>query len=65
MALEIERDPAAALRLARRNVEHQREPLDILLLARCAAAANDAGARLEARQLAQRMGLQDVRLEMQ
>lgn len=63
MALEVERDPAAALSLARRNVEHQREPLDVLLLARCAAAANDAAARGEARQLAQSMSLRDVRLD--
>ncbi|HSW07510.1 hypothetical protein [Aquabacterium sp.] len=63
MALEIERDPAAALRVARRNVEHQREPLDVLLLARCAAAAKDDGARNEARQLARTMGLRDARLD--
>lgn len=64
MALEIERDPALALRAARRNVERQREPLDILLLARCAIAAGDNAARDEARQLARTMGLHDVRLDL-
>lgn len=63
MALEVERDPATALRLARLNVEHQREPLDILLLARCAAAAKNEKGRSEARQLAQDMGLRDARLD--
>lgn len=62
MALEIERDPAAALRAARQNVELQREPLDLLLLARCAKAAGDAAARAEAKALAERIGLRDARL---
>ncbi len=62
MALEIERDPAAALRAARLNVERQREPLDILLLARCAAAAGDAAGVRQARALATTMGLHDARL---
>ena len=62
MALEIERDPGAALRAARANVERQREPLDLLLLARCAQAAGDASALDEARALARRIGLHDVRL---
>ncbi|WP_284616946.1 hypothetical protein [Aquabacterium humicola] len=62
MALEIERDPAAALRAARQNVEQQREPLDLLLLARCATAAGDAAALAEAKALAERIGLRDVRL---
>lgn len=63
MALEIERDPAAALRAARANIERQREPLDLLLLARCAAAAGDAAAENEVRALARRIGLHDLRLE--
>jgi tetratricopeptide (TPR) repeat protein len=62
MALAIERDPAAALRAARQNVERQREPLDLLLLVRCAAAAGDATARSEALSLARTMGLHDARL---
>lgn len=62
MALEIERNPARALQAARLNVAQQREPLDILLLARCAAAAGDAAARAEARQLATHQGLSDARL---
>ncbi|NRF68681.1 hypothetical protein HLB44_16945 [Aquincola sp. S2] len=63
MALEIEGDAAAALRAARQNVEQQREPLDVLLLARCAAAAGDAAARAQARTLAERMGMRDARLD--
>jgi hypothetical protein len=62
MALDIERDPAAALRAARANVQHQREPLDLLLLARSAAAAGDAAAGKEARALASQIGLRDQRL---
>ncbi len=62
MALEIEGDAVAALRAARVNVEHQREPLDILLLARCASAAGDTAARREAQALANTMGLRDARL---
>ena len=62
MALDIERDAAAALRAARANVEHQREPLDLLLLARSAAAAGDAAAVSEARALARQIGLRDMRL---
>lgn len=64
MALHIERDAAAALRAARANVEHQREPLDLLLLARCAAAAGDTAAMNEARALARQIGLHDQRLAM-
>ena len=63
MALDIERDAAAALRAARANVEHQREPLDVLLLARSAAAAGDAAAGKEARALASQIGLRDQRLD--
>jgi hypothetical protein len=62
MALDIERDTAAALRAARANVEQQREPLDLLLLARCAAAAGDVAAANEARALARQIGLRDLRL---
>ena len=65
MALEIEHDPTAALRAARANVERQREPLDLLLLARCAAAAGNVAAVNEARALARRIGLHDVRLAAQ
>ena len=64
MALDIEGDAGAALRAARANVEHQREPLDLLLLARCAAAAGDAAAANEARALARQIGLHDARLAM-
>ena len=64
MALDIERDAATALRAARANVDHQREPLDLLLLARCAAAAGDAAAAKEARALARQIGLHDTRLAL-
>ncbi len=64
MALDIERDAAGALRAARANVERQREPLDLLLLARCAAAAGDAAAANEAGALAREIGLHDLRLAM-
>lgn len=63
MALEIERDASAALHAARLNVQRQREPLDLLLLARCAAAAGDAQAKDQALRLAREVGLRDVRLE--
>jgi hypothetical protein len=62
MALEVDRDPATALRAARANVQRQREPLDLLLLARCGAAAGDTAAAGEARALAQQIGLHDDRL---
>lgn len=64
MALEIERDARAALKAALANVQRQREPTDLLLLARCAAAAGDAEAMEVARRLAQDMGLHDERLAL-
>jgi tetratricopeptide (TPR) repeat protein len=64
MALEIDRDPRAALKAARANVARQREPADLLLLARSAQAAGDAAALEEARELARRIGMQDRRLSM-
>ena len=48
-ALEVERQPALALELARGNVEQQREPLDLLVLARAARASGDAAALAQAR----------------
>lgn len=62
-AWQVERDPAAALRLARLNLAQQREPFDLLLFARLARAANDEPARQEAARLKQEMGLHDVRLD--
>ena len=52
MALDVEGQPAAALVHARKNLIHQREPLDLWLLARCARAASDPRALDDARQLA-------------
>lgn len=62
-ALEVERDPAAAVVAARMNAKSQREPLDLQILARAAVAAGDRAALSEAKALAQSMGLRDVRLE--
>ena len=62
-ALWIERDPARALALARTNVQAQREPLDLLLLAQAARAAGDAPARREAAGVVAGQGLRDVRID--
>jgi Tfp pilus assembly protein PilF len=61
-ALLVERNAAAAVRHARTNVQAQREPLDLLLLARSARAAGDAQALAQARSLVQETGLEDHRL---
>ena len=62
-ALWIDNQPREALELAKENVRHQREPLDVLLLAQTAAASQDAAARRDAVSLASEMGLRDVRLD--
>lgn len=63
-ALWVERDAARAVALARTNLARQREPVDLLLLAR-AAQAQGAGAALhEARRLAAAQGLVDRRLAL-
>lgn len=62
-ALQVEADPARALALARGNVAHQREPLDLLVLAQAARAAGDAAALQEARGLTRQMGLHDQRIQ--
>lgn len=62
-ALDVEGDARRALELARANVKLQREPIDLLLLARAAAAADDEGARRELRALMQRTGLRDARID--
>lgn len=61
-ALDVEGDAPRALRLARANIQTQREPIDLLLMDRAARAAGDAQARAEVAALAQRIGLRDVRL---
>ncbi|MEO5881618.1 MAG: hypothetical protein ABIQ06_04325 [Caldimonas sp.] len=62
-ALFIEAAPARALSLARGNVEHQREPLDVLVLAEAAKASGDGAAIDEARRLKARLGLHDRRID--
>ncbi len=62
-ALWIDKSPRRALDLARENVKHQREPLDILVLAQAAAAAQDAAALREVAALSAAMGLRDKRVD--
>jgi tetratricopeptide (TPR) repeat protein len=62
-ALEIEHRPDIALVLAQGNVRHQREPLDLLVLARAAHAASDANAIKAARALITEMDLHDTRID--
>ena len=62
-ALFIEAAPTRALALARGNVERQREPLDLLLLAEAARAGGDAAAIDEARRLKAAVGLHDRRID--
>lgn len=62
-ALWIAQDARRALALARINLERQREPADLLLLAQAARAAGDAAALREARTTRQQMGLHDARLD--
>ena len=52
-----------ALQLARDNWRTQREPADLLVLARAARAVGDPGALNEVRATLRRTGLQDVRIE--
>jgi len=54
-ALWVQRQPARALKLARANLEQQREPMDLLLLAQ-------AGGRDEAQRLATQWEIRDARL---
>ncbi len=61
-ALAIEGDAARALALARGNVAHQREPLDLVVFAQAAKATGNAAALREARGLAAQIGLHDERL---
>lgn len=62
-ALHVERDARRSLALARENLRAQREPLDVLLLARAARAAGDSGAMNELRALLKETGLHDRRVE--
>ena len=62
-ALDVEGDARRALALALANVRLQREPIDLLLLARAAVAANDDQGRSELQALIQRTGLRDARID--
>ncbi|MFM9924354.1 hypothetical protein VLK31_15275 [Variovorax sp. H27-G14] len=62
-ALDVQNDPKRALELARLNVKLQREPIDLLVFARAATAANDPAARGEVKALMQQIGLKDARVD--
>ncbi len=62
-ALEVEKRPAEALELARGNAVRQREPLDLLVLARAAHESGVASARADAARVVADTGLKDRRLE--
>ena len=62
-ALWVDGKPDHALELARINVRHQREPLDVLLLAQAAQAAKSAAGLREAGKVRDEMGLRDSRLD--
>lgn len=62
-ALDVQAQPLRALALAQRNVMTQREPEDLLLLARAAVAAGNAAAKDQARQLLITQGLKDARID--
>lgn len=62
-ALDVQNDPKRALELARLNVKLQREPIDLLVFARAAAAAKDDAARGEVKALMQQIGLKDARVD--
>ena len=62
-ALAVDRDAKRAWELARSNVVHQREPLDLLVLAQAARARRDPVALREVRRVTNEMGLHDQRLE--
>jgi tetratricopeptide (TPR) repeat protein len=61
-ALAIDRDAQRALELARGDVAHQREPLDLLVLAQAARASGQASALQEVQRLLRETGLVDQRL---
>ena len=62
-ALFVEHDSRRALQLARGDVEHQREALDVLVLAQAAKASGEQGASDEARRLKASLGLHDRRID--
>lgn len=62
-ALWVDAEPARAVALARTNLQLQREPIDLLVLAQAAAAARQPAALQEAAQLSREVGLHDRRLD--
>ena len=62
-ALWVDGKAERALELARVNVRQQREPLDVLLLARAARAAKSAAGVQDAAKVKNEMGLRDSRLD--
>ena len=62
-ALDVQGQPQRALALAQRNIQTQREPEDLLLLARAAFAAGNAAALAKTRQILNTQGLKDVRID--
>jgi hypothetical protein len=62
--LEVRHDPAAALPLAERNWQLQREPADIRLLLAVAGAAHDRDASSRALQWQRRSGYEDQALPL-
>jgi len=62
-ALWVDASPERAWRLARINVKHQREPLDLMVLAEAARATGEPRAIAEADALRQEIDLHDRRLD--
>ncbi len=62
-SLWVDGNPGRALELARINVRQQREPLDVLLLAQTARAANSSAGVQDAAKVRNEMGLRDSRLD--
>jgi thioredoxin-like negative regulator of GroEL len=62
-ALRVDRNAPRALAAAQANVGLQREPIDLLLLAQAARAADHRAALQQAARLAQEIGLHDRRLD--
>lgn len=62
-ALAVDGDAATALELARGNVAHQREPLDLFVLAQAARASGQPAAIDAAKRLAGEIGLVDQRIK--
>lgn len=63
VALWLDPQPAEALRLATLNLQHQREPMDVLLLAQVAHDMSQPAGQREAARVRQEMGLEDRRLD--